>query len=153
MGKIKKDKSRSKPALRSNISILNTNDRSWISSAEIKKKFFLKKRHFAIKLFFFPSKSIKHHFWSLRQRESTSTISNICNTDNTYKHIIQLKGREGGVGWRGGVLYKSLRIHWIQKRGPEWDREKASLARLSWFGSAVVGWWVFGFGCVDTILH
>ncbi len=30
------------------------------------------------------------------------------------------------------------------KQGPEQDREKASLARLSWFGSAAVGRWVFG---------
>lgn len=34
------------------------------------------------------------------------------------------------------------------KKGPEQDREKASLARLSWFGSAAVGRCVFGSAAV-----
>lgn len=45
----------------------------------------------------------------------------------------------------------------FKKKGPEQDKEKASLARLSWFGSAAVGWWVWvwgwGVSCSDAILH
>lgn len=47
---------------------------------------------------------------------------------------------EGGEGDSVQVPQNSLN----SKKGPEQNREKASLARLSWFGSAAVGRWVLG---------
>lgn len=55
----------------------------------------------------------------------------------------------GGSGDSLQVPQNSLN----SKKGPERDKEKASLARLSWFGNAAVGRVVFGSAVVITILH
>lgn len=128
------DESRSKPALQSNISILITNDNN--SSTEIKSTL----QHFSVCV-------CAANQWNILKMKTTGGLSPPWRWMFS-SHTLAMPTRSRNTWfslWRERqILYKSLRIHWIQQKGPEPDTEKASLARLEWFGccGGSVGVWV-----------
>lgn len=55
------------------------------------------------------------------------------------------------MGWGDSLQVPQNSLN--SKKSPKQDEEKASLARLSWFGSAAVGRWLFGSAVVINSLH